>query len=123
MAVMHLAEFKQRVRAAFGPQMEHATPANVREFLDTLARERWREEKAARRAAQVGPSEPPLVIPPLEGPLSYEDILRQFFADALAAPHEEALIQLWLLALDLAYAGVEEQVELELGPLFADRSP
>ena len=118
---MSLGEFKQRVRDAFGPQMEHATPANVREFLDVIARERWREEKAARRAAYPGHPNPPVEIP-REDAFSYEDILRRFFADALAAPHDEALIQLWLLALDLAYAGVEEQAGLEIGPLFADHS-
>lgn len=119
---MTLPEFKQRVREAFGPQMENATPANVREFLDSIARERWREEKAARRAAHPELLDPPLEIPHEEA-ASYEDILRRFFADALAAPNEEALMQLWLLALDLAYAGLEEQAEYEIGPLFADRSP
>ena len=114
-------EFKQRVREAFGPQMEHATPANVREFLDVIARERWREEKAARRAAHPGQPNPPLELPREEA-TSYEDILRRFFANTLASPHDEALIQLWLLALDLAYAGVEEQAAQEIGPLFADRS-
>ena len=68
------------------------------------------------------PADPPLEIP-RPAAASYEDILRRFFADTLAAPHDEALIQLWLLALDLAYAGLEEQVEQELGPLFADRNP
>ena len=116
---MNLIEFKQRVRNAFGPRMEHATPGNVREFLDAIARERWREEKAARHAAH--PGSPDLVLElPREPSLSYEDILRHFFADALAAPNDEALIQLWLLALDLSYAGVEEQAEYEIGPLFAD---
>ena len=60
---MTLGDFKQRVRDAFGPQMEHATPANVREFLDVVARERWREEKAARRAAHPADPDPPLEIP------------------------------------------------------------
>lgn len=118
---MTLAEFKQRVRDAFGPEMEHATPANVREFLDTVARDRWREEKAARHDA-FGSSDMPLELTQ-DSNLSYEEILRRFFADALAAPNEQALIQLWLLALDLAYAGVQEQAEQELGPLFADYSP
>ena len=119
---MNIAAFKQRVREAFGPQMEHATPANVREFLDGIARERWREEKAARRASQPDVPNPPIEIPREEA-ASYEDILRRFFADALSAPHDEALIQLWLLALDLAYAGLQEQAEYEIGSLFADQSP
>ena len=118
---MSLAEFKLRVRDAFGPDMAHATPANVREFLDAVARDRWREEKAARRAA-LGDSELPLELT-ADANLSYEDILRRFFADALAAPNEQALMQLWLLALDLAYAGLEEQAEHELGPLFVDHNP
>ena len=33
---MKLREFKQMVHAEFGPHMEHATPSNVREFLDEL---------------------------------------------------------------------------------------
>lgn len=118
---MTIAEFKQRVRDSFGPDMEHATPANVREFLDTIARDRWREEKSARRSA-LDATDLPLELSQ-EAKLSYEDILRHFFADALAAPNEQALIQLWLLALDLAYAGLEEQAEHELGPLFVDHNP
>ena len=43
--------------------MEHATPANVREFLDAIARDRWREEKAARRATRPGLTNPPLELP------------------------------------------------------------
>ncbi len=119
---MTLAEFKQRARDTFGPGMEHATPANVREFLDVIARDRWREEQAQRRSGQPSGEVPPLELSS-DAPLSYEDILRRFFADALAAPNEQALMQLWLLALDLAYAGLEEQAESEIGPLFADRNP
>ncbi len=119
---MTLPEFKQRVRDAFGPDMGHATPANVREFLDVVARDRWREEQAARRAAHPAGTPAPLELP--DGPrLSYEDILRHFFADALNAPNEQALIHLWLLSLDLAYTGLEEQAALELDPLFVDHNP
>jgi hypothetical protein len=119
---MTLPEFKQRAAAAFGPSMEHATPANVREFLDLVARDRWREEHTAHGSSRSGEPPAPLEIPHGES-TSYEDILRQFFADALSAPNEQALIHLWLLALDLAYAGLEEQAAQQIGPLFADRNP
>ena len=36
---MRLSEFKQRVEAEFGPNLQNATPANVREFLDKLQQE------------------------------------------------------------------------------------
>ncbi len=99
--------------------MEHATPANIREFLDTLARDRWQEEKE-ERAAQTPPGQTMRIIIPSEAATSYEEVLRQFFTDALYAPRDQALIQLWTLALDLAYAGLEEQNAEKLGMLFSD---
>ena len=116
---MTLTEFRRRVQDAFGPAMEHATPANVREFLDRLAHERWQEEKASRAGDGGGDEEDRIEIAP-GGPTSYEEILRRFFADALRAGPDDALIQLWLFALDLAYAGVEEHVGTQIGSLFDD---
>lgn len=115
---MTLREFQRRVRDAFGPDMAHATPANVREFLDGIARERWREEKAAR-VAVAGVSDAPFEIPS-DAATSYEEILRRFFAEALALPDEHALIQLWTFALDMAYAGLEEAQAQQMGSLFDD---
>jgi hypothetical protein len=115
---MTLAEFKQEARSAFGASMEHATPANVREFRDVVARERWREEQTSSQGASSQEKLPIEITQ--EKVSSYEEILREFFADMLSAPNEQALIHLWLLALDMAYAGLEEQAEQQIGSLFSN---
>ena len=113
---MTLEDFRKRVRATFGAQMQHATPANVREFLDTLARDHWREEKQALSVTAQG-----RYVLPDERATSYEEVLRQFFSDVLDAPRDDALIQVWTLALELAYAGLEEQDARQIGGLFREK--
>jgi hypothetical protein len=116
---MRLYEFKDRVRAVFGPHLEHATPANVREFLDTIQQELWLEEKA-ERIAHTGNPNPPLELSPSDSALTYETVIRQFFVRALHASDEHALLLLWMLALDLAYSGIEEMQAESLNRLFRE---
>lgn len=76
--------------------MEHATPANVREFLD-------------RAHAELSPVERNRRIVIDEPSTSYEEILRDFFARVLEMPRDAAIIALWMLALELSFADVREQ--------------
>ena len=93
---MRLEQFREWVRAEFGPRMEHATPANVREFLD-------------RAHAEIAPVERHRRIVIDEPATSYEEILRDFFSHVLEMPRDEAIIALWMLALEISFAGVHEQ--------------
>jgi hypothetical protein len=102
---LRLREFKRRVHAAFGPNMENATPSNVREFLDKLQAIRPSEKSNGR-----------FVID--ETAPSYESILRDFFARTLDLPHEEAVIALWTFALELAFADLNEVLEARFGSIF-----
>jgi hypothetical protein len=100
-----LREFKRLVQAEFGPRMENATPSNVREFLDKI-QTRWPSQKANGRFVIDEPA------------LSYEEILRDFFARVLDLPEEQAVVALWTLALELAFADLNEVLEDRFGPLF-----
>jgi len=63
---VRLSEFKQRVEAEFGPNLQNATPANVREFLDKLQQEAWATLSGIACAlAQVPLDAPSLAEPDL----------------------------------------------------------
>ena len=103
---MTLEAFQQRVREQFGAGMGRATPQNIREFLDEMQQELD-------------------TIPPgssyelNETAVSYEAILRSFFSEILEAPRDQALIQLWMLGLELAFADLRDTIEEEISPLFS----
>jgi hypothetical protein len=103
---MTLDEFRERVRQQFGPNMERTTPQNVREFLDQM-------QQDLDETPPGGPFEL------AEGESSYEGILRTFFSEILAAPRDQAVIQLWMLALELAFADLRDTIEEEISPLFS----
>ena len=103
---MNLDEFRERVRQQFGPGMERTTPQNVREFLDQM-------QQDLDETPPGGPFEL------AEGETSYEGILRTFFSEILAAPRDQAVIQLWMLALELAFADLRDTIEEEISPLFS----
>jgi hypothetical protein len=101
-----LDTFRQRVREHFGAGMERATPENIREFLDAMQQE--------------------LAPPPAGGRYelnetadSYEAVLRSFFSEILDAPRDQALIQLWLHSLELAFTDLRDTIEEEISPLFS----
>jgi hypothetical protein len=100
---MNLDDFRALVRRNFGSDLENMTPANVREFLDSFQRER------RRRGDRFHLN---------ESQTSYEAILRDFFRTVLELPPEEAVIPLWTLALDLAYADLREVIADEVAGLF-----
>lgn len=100
-----LREFRACVLKQFGPNLEHATPANVREFLDQL---QLSEYKAS--------PDKPLVLE--ETHQTYESIIKDFFARCLTLPPEEALVLLWTVALDLSFAIIESHDADRLSSLF-----
>jgi hypothetical protein len=101
---MTLAEFRELARQTFGPDLEKMTPANVREFLDRLPR----HGRTSGGRFQLN-----------ETKSSYEAILRDFFRTVLDLPPEEAVIPLWTLALELAYADLRDVIADQLEGLFA----
>ena len=54
-----------------------------------------------------------------ETAVSYEAVLRSFFSEILEAPPDQALIQLWMLGLELAFADLRDTIEEEISPLFS----
>jgi hypothetical protein len=108
---MTLREFRTAVFDAFGPRMENATPANVREFLD-LMMERRHEE-----ALPPGPTSP-LVLD--EHAKSYEQIIQEFFSSVLRLPDDEAIINLWILSVEMAFSAQESQYAERFRGLFRD---
>jgi hypothetical protein len=89
-------EFKNLVTAEFGPGLKHATPANVREFLDRMQQQVFQNRLTER-----------IVID--EPATTYEEVIKDFFMRILDAPKDEAIVALWTLALDLSFAAIEYQ--------------
>lgn len=104
--IVTLSEFKRLVEAEFGPNLENATPANVREFLDRLQNSDYPQEKSWRYEMQE------------EHAHTYEEIIKDFFARTLEMPSQEAVISLWIMAIELAFAMIEYQYAEQLDPLF-----
>ena len=102
-----LAEFRKMVKQEFGSNLKHATPANVREFLDRIEGEVLADKVTNR-----------IVID--EPCTSYEEIIKDFFSQMLELPPEEAVVGLWALALDLAFASIESQYSERFASLFKD---
>jgi hypothetical protein len=105
---VRLSEFKQRVEAEFGPNLQNATPANVREFLDKLQQEAWENQRRYSERYEM----------PVENARTYEEVMKEFFMDVLDLPAERAVMLLWTLALDLTFAAIEHQYSEVLDPLF-----
>ena len=104
---MKLKEFRKLVKREFGDNLKHATPANVRDFLDRIETEVLAEKFSSR-----------IVID--EPCTSYEEIIKDFFARMLELPPEEAVVGLWALALDLAFASIESQYAERFATLFKE---
>jgi hypothetical protein len=112
---MKLAEFRKRVFAAFGPKMENATPANVRQFLDTIQAD-LEEESLERRGGVRGP----IVLN--EHATSYEQILQEFFSESLRLPNDAAIITLWTMAVEMSFSALASQYAEVLQRMFPDQS-
>jgi len=104
---MKLNEFRQLVKAEFGDGLAHATPANVRDFLDRVETEVLPDQVSNR-----------IVIN--EPCNSYEEIIKDFFAQVLELPSEEGVVALWTLALDLAFGAIESQYADKFATLFKE---
>lgn len=104
---MRLDEFRKLVKSEFGDRLSHATPANVREFIDDLDH-RAIIEKMPNRIILDEPC------------TSYEEVIKDFFAQILELPPEEAMVALWTVALDLAFATIESQYSDKLASMFKD---
>lgn len=92
---MSLDEFRQAVFREFGPRLERATPANVREFTARMQARLFDRREGGRFV--IGE----------EKARTYEEIVKDFFAQTLAHPPEQALIALWLMAFELWFAVIE----------------
>ncbi|MCX6343960.1 MAG: hypothetical protein NT018_02655 [Armatimonadetes bacterium] len=104
---MKLAAFRKLVNAEFGARLEHATPANVREFLDQMDGDLLPDAISSR------------II--LDEPCSsYEEVIRDFFAQILEMPSEEAIVALWTLSFYLAFSAIESQYADRFAPLFQE---
>jgi hypothetical protein len=104
---VRLQEFRNLVKREFGDNLKHATPSNVRDFLDRIETEVLSEKVTHR-----------IVID--EPCTSYEEIIKDFFAQMLELPPEEAVVGLWALALDLAFASIESQYTERFASLFKE---
>lgn len=105
---MKLQEFRKLVKSEFGDDLKHATPANVREFVDRLQQSDKIMERVPARIVIDEPCN------------SYEEVIRDFFSQILELPPDEAMVALWTLALDLAFATIESQYSERFASLFQD---
>ena len=101
-----LEEFKKAIYAEFGKHLEHATPGNVREFLD-------------HRIGALGPQLKGRIVLE-EKAASFEEVLKDFFVRVLELPREDAIVMLWLLAFDFAFSAIELQQAERFKSLFGD---
>ena len=107
MSRVKFEEFRKLVKAEFGERLKNATPANVREFLDRIEGEVL-PEKVSNRIVMNEPCN------------SYEEVIKDFFAQILELPADEAVVALWTLALDLAFGAIESQYADKFASLFRD---
>lgn len=102
-----LEMFRSAVKREFGRNLEKATPANVREFLDRHHEDIFQETLRER-------------IELNESKTTYEEILKDFFLHVLERPTEEALIQLWMLAFEMSFDAIEQHTSDRLQSLFGE---
>ena len=106
-----LQRFRDAVRREFGPNLERATPANVRSFMDRFQEDMFEAEKPVRGRIELN-----------ESKTTYEEILKDFFARVLEKPSDEAMILLWTLAFEMSFFTIEQHAAERLQSLFGDSS-
>ena len=111
--MLTLTEFRDLVRKEFGPRLERATPASVREFLDQL---QLRMHKESGEGS-------PYTLDGEEQARSYEEIVTHFFSRVLDYPADRAVIMLWLLAFEQHFAMLEEDYSRRSLSLFGEGEP
>ena len=104
---MDTRELKRLITQEFGEGLEHATPANVRDFLDRMGLNVISPEVKGRIILEERAS-------------TYEEIIKDFFVKVLELPRDEAITLLWLLAFDLTFSAIELQHEEKLRALFKE---
>ncbi len=102
-----LEDFRLAVRKEFGNNLEKATPANVREFMD-------------RHQETLLPIGHNSRFELNEPKTTYEEILKDFFLRVLERPTDEALITLWTLAFEMSFFNIEQHAAERLQSLFGD---
>lgn len=104
-----LETFRSAVRKHFGRNLEKATPANVREFMDRYQEDMF--QSAVNKSKRIELN---------ETKTTYEEILKDFFVKVLDQPSDEALIMLWTLAFDLSFFNIEQHAAQRLHTLFGE---
>jgi hypothetical protein len=102
-----LVAFRKAVWKEFGHNLEKATPANVRDFLDRHQDELFSGNSGQRFVLN-------------EPKITYEEILKDFFVRVLERPSDEALILLWTLAFEMSFFNIEQHAAERLQSLFSD---
>ncbi len=102
-----LERFRARVFQTFGADLEKATPANVRDFMEC-----YQEEELSGSTKHLFELN--------ESKTTYEEILKDFFARVLERPSEDALILLWLMSFEMSFYAIEQQLSERLQSLFGD---
>lgn len=94
---MNLDEFRDLVYRELGPSLERATHERVRLFLD-------------RMQAELSPLErvDGHVVLGSESAKDFDSIVVEFFANSLHLSPDEAVIGLWLFALELWFSQMED---------------
>lgn len=102
---MNRDEFRRLVFEEFGSDLRHATPANIRDFLNRL------------QQMQL-PDNPSRQFVLNERSTTLESIMKDFFARVFDMPQEEAFILLWTLGFELAFGMVEDHAAAHFASLF-----
>lgn len=102
-----LERFRLIVNQEFGRNLEKATPANVRDFLDNYQDDLF--QTGSRDRIELN-----------ETKNTYEEILKDFFARVLDRPTDDALIMLWLMAFEMSFYTIEQHLSERLQSLFGD---
>lgn len=96
---MDLPTFRARVRDTFGDDLQRATGDSVRAFIRRVEAETRGEPPAGGRY-DLGE----------DGPVDVSGVFKRFFTHVLDLPAEEAMVALWLVAADLAFADDDEEL-------------
>jgi hypothetical protein len=91
-------EFRQAVVREFGTDLDNATPANVRDFMDRMNLAAFKKQR----------EKDPLVSLNEPGK-NYEEIVKDTFARILKLSPEEAVPILWSIAFELSFSVIEYQ--------------
>jgi hypothetical protein len=103
---LNLEEFRESVYRELGPSLEGATYEKVRLFLDRMQATLYPPLKIDGR-----------IVLGEERDADFDSIVLEFFANSLRLSPEQAVIGLWLFALEIWFSSMEEFYRL---PPFSD---